>query len=44
MTTRRMTAEEIERSDAAYRQWWLAALTLGLIPQPEPEPESEAGI
>ena len=42
MTTRRMTQEEIERSDAAERQWWLSVLTLGLIPKPEPEPELEA--
>jgi hypothetical protein len=43
MTTRRMTPEEIERSDAAYRQWWLWFLTLGLTPKPEPEREAEAG-
>jgi hypothetical protein len=42
MTCRRMTPEEIERADAAYRQWWLSVLTLGLIPKPEPEPELEA--
>ena len=41
MTTRRMTPEEIERADAAYRQWWLSVLTLGLIPVPEPEAEAE---
>jgi hypothetical protein len=40
MTTRRLTPEEIERSDAAYRQWWLSVLTLGLIPKPESEPEA----
>ena len=39
MTTRRMTPEEIERADAAYRQWWLSVLTFGLIPRPEPEAE-----
>jgi hypothetical protein len=38
-----MTPEEIERADAAYRQWWLSVLTLGLIPRPEPEPEIEIG-
>ena len=27
MTCRRLTPEEIERSDAAYRQWWLSVLT-----------------
>jgi len=43
MTCRRMTPEEIEQADAAYRQWWLSVLTLGLIPKPEPEPEPEAG-
>jgi hypothetical protein len=42
MTSRRMTPEEIKRADAAYRQWWLSVLTLGLIPKPEPEPELEA--
>jgi len=41
MTTRRMTPEEIERADAAYRQWWLSVLTFSLIPGPEPEPEAE---
>jgi hypothetical protein len=40
MTHRLMTPEEIERSDAALRQWWLSFLTLGLIPKPEPEPEA----
>ena len=40
MTCRRLTPEEIERADAAYRQWWLSVLTLGLIPKPEPEPEA----
>jgi hypothetical protein len=39
MTTRRLTQAEIERSDAAERQWWLSVLTLGLIPEPEPEIE-----
>jgi hypothetical protein len=44
MTTGRMTPEEIERSDAANRQWWLWFLTLGLLaPKPEPEPEIEIG-
>jgi hypothetical protein len=42
MTYRLATPEEIERSDAAFRQWWLSFLTLGLIPKPEPEPELEA--
>lgn len=37
MTTRRLTPQEIERADAAERQWWLSVLTLGLIPEPEPE-------
>ena len=41
MTCRRLTPEEIERADAAYRQWWLSVLTLGLIPKPDPEPELE---
>jgi hypothetical protein len=36
-----MTPEEIEHADAAYRQWWLSVLTLGIIPKPEPEPEAE---
>jgi hypothetical protein len=46
MTTRRMTPEEIERADAAYRQWWLSFLTLGLIPKPEREmtPDLDAWI
>jgi len=39
MTCRSLTPEEIERADAAYRQWWLPVLTLGLIPKPEPELE-----
>ncbi len=39
MTCRRMTPEEIARAAAAYRQWWLSVLTLGLIPKPEPEAE-----
>jgi hypothetical protein len=43
MTERVMTPEEIERSDAAYRQMWLPLLTLGLIPKPGPEPELEIG-
>jgi hypothetical protein len=43
MTCRRMTEEEIQRADAAYRQWWLWFLTLGLLPKPEPEPEIELG-
>ena len=30
MTCRRMTPEEIKQADAAYRQWWLSVLTLGL--------------
>jgi hypothetical protein len=42
MTERRMTPEEIARSDAAYWQWWLHVLTLGLIPKPEAKPELEA--
>lgn len=41
MTCHRMTPEEIERSDAEYRQWWLSILTLGLIPKPERELELE---
>ncbi len=41
MTCRRMTPEEIERADAAYRRWWLSVLTLGLVPKPEPEHEME---
>jgi hypothetical protein len=41
MTCRRLTPEEIERADAAYRQWCLSVLTLGLIPAPEPELELE---
>jgi hypothetical protein len=41
MTERRMTPEEIERADAAFRQLWLHLLTFGLIPKPEPEPEIE---
>ena len=43
MTSRRMTPEEIERVDAACRQWWLSVLTLGPIPKPEPDPELEIG-
>jgi hypothetical protein len=42
MTHRRLTPEEIKQADAAYRQWWLSVLTLGLIPQPEREQEAEA--
>jgi hypothetical protein len=42
MTCRRMTPEEIKQADAAYRQWWLSVLTLGLFPKPEPEREAEA--
>jgi hypothetical protein len=41
MTCRRLTPEEIERADAAYRQWWLSVLTLGLIPKPEHDAELE---
>jgi hypothetical protein len=41
MTTRVLTQAEIERADAAERQWWLSVLTLGLIPAPEAEPEIE---
>ena len=41
MTDRKLTPEELERADAAYRQWWLHWLTLGLVPRPEPEPEIE---
>ena len=40
MTCRRLTPEEIKQADAAYRQWWLSVLTLGLIPKPEPELEA----
>ena len=43
MTLRLATPEEIERTDAACRQWWLSVLTLGLIPKPELEPEIEIG-
>ena len=43
MTYRRLTPEEIERADVAYRRWWLSFLTLGLIPKPEPGPEIEIG-
>jgi len=39
MTCRVLTPEEIGRVDAAYRQWWLSVLTLGLVPKPEPELE-----
>jgi hypothetical protein len=42
MTFRRMTPEELARGAAAYRQWWLHVLILGIIPKPEPEPELEA--
>jgi hypothetical protein len=31
MTDRKLTPEELERADAAYRQWWLWFLTLGLL-------------
>jgi hypothetical protein len=41
MTCRLATPEELERTDAACRQWWLSVLTLRLIPKPEPEPEIE---
>jgi len=41
MTTRVLTPAEIDRADAAERQWWLSVLTLGLIPKPEPEAEAE---
>jgi hypothetical protein len=41
MTERSLTPEEIERADAAYRQWWLSVLTLGIIPRPERELELE---
>ena len=41
MTTGRLTDAEMERSDAAERQWWLSVLTLGLVPKPEPEIEAE---
>lgn len=44
MTCRRLTPEEIERSDAAYRQWWLSFLTLGIVPRPGPDLEPEAEI
>jgi hypothetical protein len=44
MTCRRMTEEEIERADAAYRQWWLSVLTFGLIPRPQLELEAEPEI
>jgi hypothetical protein len=35
-----MAPEEIERADAANRQWWLSFLTLGIIAKPEPEAEA----
>jgi len=41
MTCRRLTPEEIERADAAYRQMWLWFLTMGIVPKPEPELEIE---
>lgn len=44
MTDRSLTPAEIARADAAYRQWWLSVLTLGIIPRPQPEPELEAEI
>jgi hypothetical protein len=31
MTDRKLTPEELERAGAAYRQWWLWFLTLGLL-------------
>ena len=37
MTTRRLTPEEIERFDAAYRQRWLHVLTFGFVPRSAPE-------
>jgi hypothetical protein len=37
MTDRILTREEIEQADAAYRQWWLHVLTLGLIANPNPK-------
>ena len=40
MTRHRLTPEEIKQADAAYRQWWLSVLTLGLFPKPEPELEA----
>ena len=43
MTERSLTPEEIKRADAAYRQWWLSVLPLGLIPKPGPVPELEIG-
>jgi hypothetical protein len=42
MTCRRLTPEEIKQADAAYRQWWLSVLTLGLIPKPERQLEAQA--
>jgi hypothetical protein len=42
MTCRRLTPEEIEPADAAFRQWWRSVLTLGLIPKPERELEAGA--
>jgi hypothetical protein len=42
MTDRRLTPEEIEQADAAYRQWWLSVLTLGLIPKAERQLEAQA--
>ncbi len=41
MTERGLTPEERERSAAAYRQWWLSILTLGIIPKPERTAELE---
>ncbi len=41
MTERSLTPEEIERADAAYRQWWLPVLTPGIIPRPGRELELE---
>lgn len=52
MTTRPLTAEEVEQANAYFRQKWLSLLTLGLVPKPgklpfltlgrTPEPEIEA--
>jgi hypothetical protein len=42
MTCRRLTPEEIKQADAAYRQWWLSVLTLGIIPKPERQLEAQA--
>jgi bifunctional non-homologous end joining protein LigD len=37
MTCSRLTPEEIERADAAYRRGWRPVLTPGLIPRPNPD-------